>query len=57
MQRDEQFNALSRRHWTITLYMAHHFSEEDCETNIVLESELRRFEEQIEVQHVERKRI
>jgi hypothetical protein len=57
MQREEQSNALSRRHWTITLYMAHHFSEEDFETNIVLARELRRLQEQIELQHVARKRI
>jgi DDE superfamily endonuclease len=57
MQREEQSNALSRRHWTITLYMAHHFSEEDFETNIVLARELRRLQEQIALQHVARKRI
>jgi hypothetical protein len=37
--------------------MADHFSEEDFETNIVLARELRRLEEQIELQNVARKRI
>jgi nuclease HARBI1 len=37
--------------------MAHHFSEEDFETNVALARELRRIEEQIELQHFARRRI
>jgi hypothetical protein len=37
--------------------MVRHFSEEDFETNVALARELRRLEEQIELQHFARKRI
>jgi hypothetical protein len=57
MQREEQSNTLSRRHWTISVYMAPHFSEEDFETKVALARELCRLEEQIELQHFARRRI
>jgi hypothetical protein len=58
MQREEQqSNTLSRRHWTISVHMAHHFSEEDFDRSVAFARELRRLEEQIELQHFARKRI
>jgi hypothetical protein len=57
MQREEQHRNLSRRHKILVAYMALHSYDEDIENSVAILAELKRLEEQIELQRLARIRI
>jgi hypothetical protein len=57
MQREEQHRTLSRRHRYLVVYMAIQYDDDDFENSIAVLSELRRLEEQMELQRLARTRI
>jgi hypothetical protein len=57
MQRQEQRSILSGRQKNLVLYMAIYSGDDDFENSIAIASEIRRLQEQIELQALRRKRV